>query len=284
MTGGEGRVAVQTAGARVDSPVFVGYWLMLSRWLSRNRLILNALGVVLAIVFWDLSTRIGLVPVSAVSRPMDVLDVAIIEFERGDVLSDLLVTLREVWEGLFFAIIVGTILGLAIGRSRDAWIAFEWPLVILNGLPIVALSPVLILVVGITIEAKVIVSFIAGVVPITWNAATGSQSVPATLIQSARVYGCNPVTMVTKILLPASIPYIMTGIRLAVGRSLVAVLVAELYVSSEGLGRWIRLAGNTLSPDLLMFVALLTAFTGIVFIQFAAFVERRFERWKEDMA
>jgi ABC-type nitrate/sulfonate/bicarbonate transport system permease component len=132
-------------------------------------------------------------------------------------------------------------------------------------------------------ETKVVVSFLAGVVPITWNAATGSQGVPNTLIQSARVYGCNSITLVTKVLFPASIPYLMTGIRLAVGRSLVAVLVAELYVSSEGLGRWIRLAGHTLSPDLLMFVALLTAFTGITFIQVAAFIERRFDRWKEDL-
>ncbi|MPZ22968.1 MAG: ABC transporter permease subunit [Dehalococcoidia bacterium] len=243
--------------------------------------LLPLLSFVGVIVLWDLATRLDLVSEGVISTPANVWDRAVLEFERGKVIDDCLATGRSLGQGLLFAVLIGAPVGLIIGRWRPGWLFTEWPLIVLNGIPTVALSPVLILLFGIGIEGKIFIAAIAASIPIIWNGAAGSRSTPLVLLNVGLTYGCNRITFLTKVVAPHSLPYLMTGIRLGMSRAFVAVLVAELYVGHAGLGSWLRLAITALSPDLLMFVTILSALVGIAFISIVGLAERAFSGWKE---
>jgi ABC-type nitrate/sulfonate/bicarbonate transport system permease component len=148
--------------------------------------------------------------------------------------------------GLGLAIVVGVAVGLAMGRSRVVEALLEVPLDALYAVPTVALVPVIVLWTGFGTVAKVAVVFLFSVFAIILNTARGVREVDPQLVEVARSFSAGEVGLWKDVVLPSALPYVITGVRLAVGRALVGVVIAEFYTSIAGLGFLIVTYANTL--------------------------------------
>lgn len=187
-------------------------------------------------------------------------------------------------QGLFIgfacAIVVGIVIGLVTGRYRLANAALSGQITALYSTPTVALIPLLILWVGLGLEAKVVIVFLSAVFPIIINTQGGAENVQGSLVEVGLVEGANEWQIFTKIIVPGALPYIMTGIRLSVGRAVVGMVVAEMFTAISGLGGQIITYGNSFATDKLLVVVVVLALIGVILTQVTRQLERFFAPWR----
>jgi NitT/TauT family transport system permease protein len=148
-------------------------------------------------------------------------------------------------------------------------------------MPQVALTPLLMMWLGLGFSVKVAVVFLFAFFPILINTASGAKNVSASLVEVGRAYLASPSQITIKIVLPAALPFIMAGIRIAIGRALVGMIVAELFTAITGLGAMLSLYGNIFETAKMFVVILVLAALGFCLIQGAQRLEKKMARWKE---
>ncbi len=183
--------------------------------------------------------------------------------------------------GFAAAIIMGVLVGLAMGRYRLIDDLFDAQVSALYSTPNVALIPLLILWFGLGLESKVAIIFLSAFFPILVNTYGGVRNISRNLVEIALVERARESQIFTKIILPAALPFIMTGIRLSIGRAVVGMVVAEMFTSISGLGGSIIYYGNQFKTDKLLVIIILLAVIGVSLTEIAKRVERRFASWKE---
>ena len=146
--------------------------------------------------------------------------------------------------GYIAAIVLGVPLGLIIGRYRTAEAALGIYVTAGYAMPLVALVPLLVLWLGIGFTVKAAVVFLMSVFPICINTWVGVTAVPKSLIEVGKSFVAPNSVILRRIVLPATLPYIMAGIRLAVGRAVVAMIIAEFFTAISGLGAIIINSAN----------------------------------------
>jgi NitT/TauT family transport system permease protein len=182
--------------------------------------------------------------------------------------------------GLLLAIVVGVAAGLAMGRSRVAEGLLQVPVDALYATPIVALVPVIVLWVGFGPVAKVVVVFLFSVFAIVLNTARGVREVDPDLVEVARSYLAREVGLWKDVVLPSALPYVVTGIRLAVGRALVGVVIAEFYTSISGLGYLIVTYANTFQTARVFVPVVILMALGVAVTWFLQLLEARLAPWQ----
>lgn len=146
--------------------------------------------------------------------------------------------------GYLLAIVIGVPLGLVLGRFRIMEAALGIFVTGGYAMPLVALVPLLILWLGLGFAVKVAIIFLMSVFPIAINTWLGVKVVPKTLIEVGRAFVASDLVILRRIVLPATLPYIMAGLRLAVGRAVVGMVIAEFFTAISGLGGIIINAAN----------------------------------------
>lgn len=198
----------------------------------------------------------------------------------GELLDALYQSATTLIYGFVLATVIGILLGMFIGRYRKVEAATDW---LVNGLyatPLVALIPLVTLWFGLGFSAKLFIVCIISVFPILINTASGVRNVGASLLDVGNAFAADERQTFVKIILPASIPYIMTGIRLGIGRAIIGMIVAEFYTSVGGLGALIMKFGNQYDTAA-MFVPILTlALMGVLLTTIVRKAEAAFEPWK----
>jgi ABC-type nitrate/sulfonate/bicarbonate transport system permease component len=182
--------------------------------------------------------------------------------------------------GLALSTAVGVAAGLAIGRSRVVEALLQVPLDALYATPTVALVPVIVLWVGFGPVAKVVVVFLFSVFAVVVNTARGVKEVDPDLLEVARSYLATEVGLWVDVVLPSALPYIVTGVRLAVGRALVGVVIAEFYTSIAGLGYLIVLYANTFQTAKVFVPVVILMALGVMFTWLLQFLEARLAPWQ----
>ena len=162
----------------------------------------------------------------------------------GQLWSALIESLQPFFVGYGLAIVIGVPVGLVIGRFRTAEAAFGIYVTAGYAMPLVALVPLLILWLGLGFKVKVAVVFLMSLFPICINTWLGVTAVPKTLIEVGKSFVAPDIVILRRIILPATLPYIMAGIRLAVGRAVVAMVIAEFFTTISGLGAVIINSAN----------------------------------------
>jgi NitT/TauT family transport system permease protein len=162
----------------------------------------------------------------------------------GELWSALSQSLQPFFVGYGLAIVIGIPVGLVIGRFRTMEAAFGIYVTAGYAMPLVALVPLLILWLGLGFKVKVAVVFLMSLFPICINTWLGVTAVPKTLIEVGKSFVASDAVILRRIILPATLPYIMAGIRLAVGRAVVAMVIAEFFTSISGLGAIIINSAN----------------------------------------
>lgn len=182
--------------------------------------------------------------------------------------------------GLALSIVVGVAVGLAMGRSRVVEALLQVPLDALYAMPAVALVPVVVLWAGFGPAARVVVVFLFSVFAIVLNTARGVREVDPQLVEVARAYSAREVGLWKDVVLPSALPYIVTGVRLAVGRALVGVVVAEFYTSIAGLGFLIVSYANSFQTAKVFVPVVVLMILGVVFTAALQLLERRLAPWR----
>ena len=150
----------------------------------------------------------------------------------------------------------------------------------MNATPRVALLPLIIIWLGIGIMSKVGIIFLGAVFPMLINARDGVKTTPHSLINAAKSFGASEWQIFRSVVFPSTVPFILTGLRLGIGRALVGVLVGELYAATAGIGFMITVAGATFQTDKVFVGILIFAITGMVLTETVDRLERRFDKWR----
>ncbi|MGN6463746.1 MAG: ABC transporter permease [Pseudolabrys sp.] len=253
-----------------------GYQVKRQPWWSSSRA-LSTISVVVFLAVWQFVTSTGLIEPVFLASPTDILRTAYQQFFLdNEIYTHIRVSLTEAVIGFAMAIVVGVFLGLAMGRFDRVRHVFEPFVMALYSTPSVALLPLFILWLGIGLWSKVLIVFLGGVFAILVNTIAGVRGTNPRLIETARAFTASQTEVFLYIILPAAIPFIVAGIRLAIGRVLISVFVAELYMSNEGVGFLITQAGATYNTALMLMGILLFTLTGMGLSQSLSFVEDRY--------
>jgi NitT/TauT family transport system permease protein len=181
--------------------------------------------------------------------------------------------------GLFFAIIVGIPLAVVMARVRKIDWALDMPINALYATPMVALVPILVLWFGIHMQAKVIVVFLFAVFPILINTYQGVRECDKGLLEVAHSFRSSEIQTWRHVLLPWSVPFIAAGIRLAIGRGLVGMIIAEFYTSISGLGYMVTRYAHIFEMDKTFVPVILLMFLGVSLTSVLKCVERKVAPW-----
>src|SRR4051794_4296870 len=199
---------------------------------------------------------------------------------KGSIWKDIWISSQELVAGYTLALIVGITLGLCMGWFRRLSYILEPFVSALYATPSVALLPLFIIWFGIGINSKIAIIFLSGVFYPLMYARVGVSTVDANILKAARSFGANDLQMLRTVVLPSSVPYLMTGARLGLGRALVGVVVGELYAATAGIGYLITVAGATFQTDKVFVGVLLITFAGVFLSALIQRVEERFSTWR----
>jgi ABC-type nitrate/sulfonate/bicarbonate transport system permease component len=202
----------------------------------------------------------------------------------GKLGTALLDSLRPFFLGYGLAILIGVPVGLITGRFRTVEAAIGIYITAGYAMPLVALVPLLVLWLGLGFAVKVAVVFLMSVFPICINTWLGVTAVPKTLIEVGKSFVAPNSVILRRIILPATLPYIMAGIRLAVGRAVVAMVIAEFFTSISGLGAIIITSANNFDTAT-MFVPILVLMVMAIGLNYLiGAIERWVAPWQAEIA
>jgi len=181
--------------------------------------------------------------------------------------------------GLSVAIAVGIPLGVAMARFRRLDWAIDLPINAFYATPLVALVPILVLWFGIYLKAKIIVVFLFAIFPIIINTYQGVRECDRNMLEVARSFRSTEWAMWRDVLLPFALPFIAAGVRLAIGRGLVGMIIAEFYTTITGLGFMITKYANVFEMDKTFVPVVLLMILGVTLTAGLKKVERRIAPW-----
>ncbi|HZL61815.1 MAG TPA: ABC transporter permease [Pseudolabrys sp.] len=197
----------------------------------------------------------------------------------GELLYYLGQSLEVMIYGLSIAVIVGIPLAVAMARVRWLDWALDLPINALYATPLVAVVPLLVLWFGIYLKAKIIVVFLFAVFPVLINTYQGVRECDKNMIEVARSYRSSEWRMWQDVLLPFAVPYIIAGIRLAIGRGLIGMIIAEFYTTISGLGFMITRYANVFEMDKVFVPVIVLMVLGVSLTTMLKWFGRRIAPW-----
>ena len=241
---------------------------------------LSRIGVIaLAVVAWEIAARTILDP-DFISPPSGVVRAVPEILADPAIASALLVSFLELAASFAIALVAGVAIGLPIGLHKFA-LRSALPLILLAySIPQVTVLPLFILYFGIGPAAKIAFGVTHGIFPIILNVVAGVQTVEDAHLRAARSMGANRWQMFRRVVLPHVTPSLFTGMRLGMSGCLLGVLLAELYVSSGGVGQYTKLFAETFNPSALLALVLILATMAIVVNEVVRGAERRASFWR----
>lgn len=201
--------------------------------------------------------------------------------QSGELLQAFYVSAQALFLGFIVATIFGIIVGILMGRYRILEYALDPYVNALYATPLVALIPLIILWFGLGFNAKVVVVFLLTLFPVLINSYTGVRNVSQSLVDVGRAFVANERQIFTKIMLPASVPYIMAGVRLGIGRAIIGMVVAEFFTALTGLGAMIVKYANSFKTDVMFVPIVVLMLLGVGLTELVKLAEVRAAPWKE---
>ncbi len=251
-----------------------------ARWRPSERLVFGLLGFVVVLSVWEAVSVLGLVKKVVLSSPTLILNAAIKDISNGVIWPHLQASGTEYVLGFLAALVVGVPVGLAIGLFRRLNYLLDPWLSAIYATPTVALAPLIIIILGIGLEAKVFIVFLEAIFVIVVSTMAGVHAADAHFHDIAESFRASRWMRFRSVVLPASVPYILTGARLGTGRALVGVVIAEFLASNGGIGFYILLNGSILQTARVYFGIVLLGILGVALGEFVRVIERRFDRWR----
>jgi NitT/TauT family transport system permease protein len=258
-------------------------------YLNQEKKILGTLAVILFLTLWEFMGGVWSVynPIPFLrvnpmfmSAPSLIWKAAVQLFESGEIWNDLRVSGIEFFWGYLLAVVFAIPFGIMTGWYKRMSAIFDPFINAMNATPRVALLPLVIIWLGIGILSKVGIIFLGAVFPMLINTRDGVKTTPQNLLNAARSFGASEWMVFKTVVLPSTVPFILTGLRLGVGRGIVGVMVGELYAATAGIGFMITVAGATFQTDKVFVGVLIFALSGMISMELLTRLERRFDKWR----
>jgi ABC-type nitrate/sulfonate/bicarbonate transport system permease component len=249
------------------------------RWLLSRPGVARIGVVILLLVIWEFAARF-LLDRDFISPPSLVLTSFGTLFGTPGVPGALALTLYEITIGFVFAAIIGAGVGLAVGLSRFAHKSFMPIILLLYGLPQVTILPLFVLLFGIGAASKIAFGVSHGMFPIMIAVAAGVQKINPVLMRSARSMGAGRAQILYHVIFPHMVPSFFTGLRLGMTGVLLGVLLAELYVSTAGIGYFTSMFTQNLEPAKLIGLVSMLAVIAVVLNEVVRRAELHYGRWR----
>jgi NitT/TauT family transport system permease protein len=198
----------------------------------------------------------------------------------GTLIAALQSSLALFFTGLAFAIVVGVALGLVLARVRLLRIALEPYITVLYATPMVALIPFILSMLGFGFSAKSLTVFLFAVFPILYSTIEGARSLKPELLEVAQSFRSNEWGVWRDVLIPYTLPFVMTGVRLGIGRGLVGMVAAEFFLSGSGLGLMIFRSGQDFDVPGVYGGIIVITIVGVVLMGIGRALENRVAAWR----
>jgi NitT/TauT family transport system permease protein len=248
----------------------------------RRKYLAGTLSVVGGLLLWEIISRYLVANALFLAAPSEIMVALYHLAVTGQLWHHMAVSGAEFAVGYVIACVLGIALGLAMASSATMKQAFQPWVSGLYATPTIALAPLFILWMGIGIWSKVIVVVSLVLFPVTINTEAGLRTTSERLIEMLRSFGATQRQIFIKVSLPSAVPFILAGLKLGIGRGLIAVVVAELFGSRAGLGRLIAQSADAFNmPELFAGVVVL-AVTGIVLTAGFSWLEGKLVPWTRD--
>jgi sulfonate transport system permease protein len=230
---------------------------------------------------WQASITLHWVEAYQLTPPVQVIESAIDMWNRGLLQSDILATVFRVLAGFSIGATVAVVLGTITGLSRGVHQAVEPTLQAVRSIPTLAWGPLLLLWLGIDDTPKVVLVAIGAFFPVYVNLVSGILGVDRKLIEVARIYDLTWLQTARRVILPATLPNLFTGIRLGLSQAWLFVVVAEIFGATKGLG--FRLTDSQLLTrvDLMLVALLVLAVLGKTTDMIVLIIQRRALQWRD---
>jgi NitT/TauT family transport system permease protein len=250
-------------------------------YLNQEKKVLGAAAVAIFLGIWELvGNTFQLINPMFMSAPSLVSRAAVQLFSSGEIWNDLKVSGIELFWGYSLSVAFAVPFGIMVGWYKRVSYIFDPFINAMNATPRVALLPLVIIWLGIGILSKVGIIFLGAVFPILINTRDGVKTTPYNLLTCARSFGASEWMVFKAVVLPSTLPFILTGLRLATGRALVGVMVGELYAATAGIGFMITVAGATFQTDKVFVGVAIFAISGMILMEALTKIERRFDKWR----
>jgi NitT/TauT family transport system permease protein len=213
------------------------------------------------------------------TTPSAIAKAAVEMIASGELWNYLAPSLVVLLIGLSLAVVVGVLIGVVLARYWVLDLALGVYITFLYSIPSVALVPLIVLWAGFETSAKVIILFLFAFFPMAINTYQGVKNVDPKLMEVGRSFRCSERQLWTNIVLPGALPFIITGLRLAIGRGLIGMVLADLYTAISGIGYLIVRTASTYEVDK-MFVPIVTlGLLGVTLTAAVRFLETRAAPW-----
>jgi ABC-type nitrate/sulfonate/bicarbonate transport system permease component len=281
---GPGEAALSTRNVMVRDASHIGESsdLNLKAIALRHKTTLTrTLAIALFLLAWECAYRLGAANPLFFSGPSLIIEGLIKGFVSGSIWPHLAASGEVALLGYILSLLIGIPIGLLMGRSTMARDVLEPFIMAFYSAPTAAFLPLLIIWFGIGLGSKVILVVTGGIFVIIINTQAGVANVDRRLIEIARSFMAGELTILRTVVLPSALPFIFAGMRLAIGRVLIMVVVAELFASNAGVGYLIFQAGAMYDTTSIFIGVIILSLTGVAANSALRALERRLMPWAE---
>ncbi|WP_197970079.1 ABC transporter permease [Mesobacillus harenae] len=239
------------------------------------------ISLVLIMLIWEIFGR-QINPIFA-SYPTAIFFAFFDLMEGGTLVTAFGQSVQPLAVGYLLAAVVGIPIGLLIGRYRIVESAINIYVIAGYATPLVALIPLFVLWFGLGFGVKVAIVFTLTIFPIIINTTDGVKAVPKTMIEVGTAFVASQSAIMRKIIIPATIPHIMTGLRLGVGKAVIAMVIAEFFTSISGLGGIIINSGNNFDTAKMFVPVIILMILGVGLTALVGKLESIVAPWQDKM-
>jgi NitT/TauT family transport system permease protein len=234
-------------------------------------------GIVLIVAVWALACWLANIPTVVLPTPDKVLRALVVR--RDLLLEESWITLKETLYGFLMALVVGLPLAVAVANSRPLNLMFYPLLIALQSVPKVALAPMILVWLGTGLESKLAIVWLVAFFPIIVDTAAGLRATPKELLELARSLNASAMQIFLKVQLPAALPFVVTGAKVAITLAVIGAVIGEFVGSSEGLGFLLLSATSQLDTPLAFAALFALSALGIFVYALVGLGERMMASW-----
>ena len=248
---------------------------------ARHRdLLLGTLSVALFFAIWQAAFLVVPFNPLFISKPSLIAAGLVDLVASGDLAHDLAVSAVPFAYGFAAAAVAGVAVGIMMGARARVGYALDPLMTVFYASPLVALAPLVVIFFGVGVAGKAMIIFLLSVFPFIFNTAAGVRAVDPLLINVVRSLGGSERDLYGKVILPSVLPYVIAASRIAIGRALIGVLVAEFFAASEGIGYAVARFGDLFALDRMFACIIVIMAIAVVLTQAIRWAERAAFPWR----
>lgn len=248
---------------------------------KRKYLLISLCSVLVFLLIWELATDVfHLFSDITLCSPVKVVETFFYKLSHkqpdgGTIQHHMYASLKVALSGYLLSVIIGIPLGIFMAWFKPVDLLARPVFDFIKAVPGLAWAPLMIIIFGIGFTSKAVTIFISGMVPCVLNAYSGIKQTRDVHVWVARTFGASRMQMLFKVAIPTALPFIMTGVRVALGSSWMSIVAAELIAASEGLGYMIQQSRGIYRPDIIIVGMLTIGALGSIITWLIGLVEKK---------